>query len=924
MTMQFLASVRRNQRQWMVVLTIMSIFAFLFDDVVRGVQNLSPMAVATFFGVLCAGGMSIIGYGRRHTVAYAVAGFVVGGAAALIGQSYAGPRSHIRTKFGTLTPEAIVKMQQQRMKANQFLAFATDKATNSRFPGMNFGDSSETSMVYFSVMQEEARRQGIAVSNDAVVRFINAATQEALTTEAYRETLREVGLSEAELFSILRTELEAMLVNRLLTPPALNSSAVEQQNQFMAMMRRPPIPNRLALMTPEQLWQNYRKLTVRQALSAAAIPVTEFVKQIPEPGETELRQYFEERKSRVSDDRGNVGFLELPKVKLAYLVAKDLEYFEKNLTGATDQEVADYYEKHKEEYRIFDIPDGPDTSAPDAPADATSPENVLPPVTPPDAPAKPESTPDASKPDAAKPDDSKPSDAKPDAPAADSKSDSKSDSKPESKPEPNPPEPKSESNPEPAKDAKPESTTESPEKSGDSQCAEDPQPAAKADAPAAETPKADAAADKADADKPDAEKPAEPAVPEKPVTEVPATDKSSTDKPAAEKPADPVKPADSVLDLPPPLTGPGVGPGPGGPLPPLMGEAPKKYRALDDDLKLQIREKILLEKAFAEMTKAADAAMAMMDAMNLRYLNAEQAEREKMGATFAADCKKYAEKHGMEYQETRAMTRRDLEMDLDERVGMAFDTRGQSVADAVFETTDRAGKNYRMSLYAPQRADAPNARYAYWKIEEIAERVPDLKEEVTRELVVKEWKFEKARELAEKRAAELADIAKKASGDLAAALSGQSINPNDKTSPSVTVRETPKFTWLRVSQSVPGLGGQIPVESTIDGIDQAGPDFLKLVCQDLANGDVGVGINRPRNTFYVVRVHDRDDSSETGLGLQDLQQAFLKAEFTSFMPTPYDFLAIHNQQMQDSMWHANFTKRFGIEIDPRDGEDETP
>src|SRR5436190_21908140 len=102
MTMQFLASVRRNQRQWMVVLTILSIFAFLFDDVVRGASNLTSNSTALFFSVLCAGLMSIIGYPRKQTMMYGLIGFVAGGAAALVGASFAGAKPLVRTNVGNL------------------------------------------------------------------------------------------------------------------------------------------------------------------------------------------------------------------------------------------------------------------------------------------------------------------------------------------------------------------------------------------------------------------------------------------------------------------------------------------------------------------------------------------------------------------------------------------------------------------------------------------------------------------------------------------------------------------------------------------------------------------------------------------------------------------------------------------------------
>lgn len=156
---------------------------------------------------------------------------------------------------------------------------------------------------------------------------------------------------------------------------------------------------------------------------------------------------------------------------------------------------------------------------------------------------------------------------------------------------------------------------------------------------------------------------------------------------------------------------------------------------------------------------------------------------------------------------------------------------------------------------------------------------------------------------------------KKGEADIAAALSGQTINGTPE-SPVVTVRETPKFSWLRLPQSLPQFGLQRPVESSIEGIDQPGLQFMKTVFEDLGNGDTGITINQSRSTFYAVRVHDRDAATDDGgVGLQTLQAQFLREQFSGFLPTPYEFMAAEVQQMVDARWRDNFKKRFGIEFE---------
>ncbi|MFO1040633.1 MAG: SurA N-terminal domain-containing protein [Planctomycetaceae bacterium] len=859
MTMQFLASVRRNQKQWMVVLTILSIFAFLFDDVVRGANNMTSSSMALFFAVLGAGAMSIIGYSRRHTVMFGAIGFVVFGGAALIGSSFAGPKPVVRTSVGNLTGEQIARMQQQRQKIHRFLAIVGEKiGAPGQIP--NFGDPTQVAMVSHSILRQEARRMGVSVSDEAVNAFLKNATQGKLSKKDYFAALKESEFSEADLFDSIRHELEAQLVGRLMTPPAT-------EDRMLSLFSSGQL-GRVAQLSPEMAWDNFRRLNVRQELSAVAIPVSEFVKQVPEPSDTELLKYFDERKERYGDDRGNPGFREQPKIRLGYLVASDLNLYEKGLSDATDQEVVDYYNAHREEYRIREIPDFPDSTppplkggaesvSPDDPVDATAPANT-PVETPAPAPEKPGS----------------------DAPAKDDK-----------------PAPESQEKTEAQKGEKQEKLKEKADPVNP--CAED--------EPKKEEKDADSKPASDGESKPEAKPEAKPAD-----AEAKSAEKSDVTPPA---PALPSEGEGAKLTPPSSVFGPGN----------FSPMAPPKYRDLNDELKLEIREKLLRDKAFAKMSAAADAAFQFMIDLSLK-LPVNPKEREKATEGLAEKCKKYASEKGLEYIETKAMTYLEMRNSMDDRIGSATEAVSASsgrrnvrtVADIVFES-ETTGRTYRVTTYSPQRADSPKMRYSYWPIEHIASKVPDLKNEATRQLVVDAWKFEKARALAEVRAKELAELVKKMPTDIPAALSGQTIN-GTKDSPVVTVRESSKFSWMRTSQSVPSMGLPRPEESEIDNVEHAGSEFMKLIFEQLGDGDVGVGLNQPKTVFYVVRVHDRDGSGpDGGVALQRLQDQFMKERATAeapkqgfSFPTAYDFLTAEIQNFLDGRWRQSFEKRFAI------------
>ena len=861
---KFTESVRRNQKQWMVVITILAVFSFVFDDLIRGNGggNASGGAVI-FVAVFCAAGMSIIGYPRGKTTEFGLTGLVIGALAAYVGMKSAGPPVVVRTNAGNFTRSDLNLLRHRRQQADRFLMAAVKKIDKGQ-SAPRFGAVDDGSLVSFALLQKEARRMGVSVTDESINQFLSRVTQNKLTSKDYIETLREVSMAESELFNIVRGELEVQLVAQLISTPA-------DAHPTMAQFTRGMYSGRVARQTPEQLWQSFRKLHVRQSLTTVAVPVTDFVMLVPEPTEPELRSFFDKYKNGFGDEQGTPGFLEPPKMRLAYLAVSNLEAYEKQVPEITDQDLVDYYVTNKEFYRVLDLPEPSGSKLPDlrhditsddsAPADATRTENTdNEKAAAPPADAVPEIKTDGDKP------------AVPEQPATPEKSDAPPAKKGTDKEEA------------PCDEEQVVGKKDSP-----------PEAAAKSEAEAAKTVEPPA--------KSEGKSPPAPALP---------SDETPADATAPHSGAGTETPALNSLPLPPPVA---------------------RYRELDEDLKEQIRETILREKAFVKMGETADKALEVMMELSLKYMSLDPKDRDKAAGTYARDLKAYAEQHGLEYTETKEMSRLELMTNLDEPIGNATDpvtgmnaTRTPvSVAEEVFDF-EPSGRGYRLPVFSPRRADTRGSRYSYWKILEVPAKVPDLKDDVVRKKVLDAYKVEKARPLAEKRAKELADMMKDGKADIAAALSGQTINGKTD-SPAATIRETPKFTWLRLPQSLPQFGLQRPVESTIEGIGQPGFSFMKAVFDELGNGDTGVTINSSRTSYFAVRVHDRDGSAAEGEGiatLQDLQTQFSREQFTGFLPTPYEFIGAEIQQIVDNRWRADFSKRHGIEFErtAADGPDE--
>src|SRR5262249_20932600 len=132
-------------------------------------------------------------------------------------------------------------------------------------------------------------------------------------------------------------------------------------------------------------------------------------------------------------------------------------------------------------------------------------------------------------------------------------------------------------------------------------------------------------------------------------------------------------------------------------------------------------------------------------------------------------------------------------------------------------------------LYEPYRAEEGDShRFAFWKVEDVAEHVPTLKDPGVREQAVRGWKIaEFAGKKAKERADALADMVRKSKQTMTEALAGQKVTNSDK-GPAVVVVPPPPFSWFTVqSAAPPGLmSDPQPRLSEITGVTSPDQAFM--------------------------------------------------------------------------------------------------
>ena len=278
----------------MVVVTVLSMISFLFlDDFGRGKGPTSPLGGALIIGCLCAAAMCIIGYTRQKTTEFGIGGFLIGCIVGYIGFG-AIPQNKplVRTSVGNLNRQDFEQMARKRQRANYFLqevARRTESGSSSSFGGID-----DQSLLSYRVHSADAQKMGIRISDEGVNEFLKQISRGRLTAEDFKESLRESRLGESELFDTLKEELSAQLAIQLMEPPAFTATAPPGLAQYV--QNREPL--RYMQSTPQQLWESFQMLNLKQSLQAVAIPVQEFVSEVGEPSATELDSLFKQFSNR--------------------------------------------------------------------------------------------------------------------------------------------------------------------------------------------------------------------------------------------------------------------------------------------------------------------------------------------------------------------------------------------------------------------------------------------------------------------------------------------------------------------------------------------------------------------------------------------------------------------------------------------------
>jgi hypothetical protein len=744
-------------------------------------------------------------YFRKHQKAFlAVAAvlaiflFVIGDAMfGYIGQD-AGPDPNkvvASWKGGKLTAIELESLTQRRHFISQFLQKLMmtgaqrlmEEGGNPMQPSvpnfiLNEGTTAyevNVNVVSTRILADQSRKAGITISDDVINHFLKEVSFRRVSDAEIVGLLQQTrggdvrGLEE-QLFAGLR---ELLLGHTYMTSYSGNIRNV----------------------LPEQRWEDWRRINERISLEVATVATSDFVKDVPDPKESELVAFYEEYKDDIGHQTysvmgtelpsANPGFKQARRVKLSYLLGDVPAWSEKYKDSITEAEIADYYERNK---RTQFVKSG-DTPVFD--------ENLF--------------NPDAGEPASAggETGESSPSASEERTDTPDSDEPAASESEPNETPTP-PGEPASAGG-ETGESAAPADDTETPSEDQSGSAPHQTQFHLAAFQQNEETPTEEAAE----------------------TTEI----ASETEVPSEE--ADDVAPSEGTTPPADDSTTEAAEPAASDETTDTANEEEVEYVPLDE-VRDTIRNKLATDKAVVELKKVMDKIYGELKSEFNPYgfsVVAARSEKKEIPPPPKAltNLKERAAEAGLTSEETVLLTRNEL---ADTAAGKAADVQTQT-RPVWFASFDD------LELYEPLLAqDIDGALYLVTKVEDEPERIPAFKD--IRGDVLRAWKEREAAKLALKKAEELAAEAEKSGDTLATFFIGK---PYD-------VITTDMFSWLTFGttpaemQRGAKLGDAPPLEAI-------GPDFMEKAFE-LKENEVAALLNYDESKAYVFRLDRRESTPE--------------------------------------------------------------
>ena len=186
----------------------------------------------------------------------------------------------------------------------------------------SLGPASMENVVNNWLLARYAEQMGMVTSNQTVNGWLKMITQDTVNAANFQAAFKHHGLSEFQFFELMHDEL----------------AALQLKNMFESS---------LVALTPAQRWEYFRRLKQTAMIEAVPLAVANYLNRIDEPGDEELKAFFEQYKDRYAlPESPEPGFRDPQRIALQYFKAN----VDKFAAGVTEDEIKAHYEKNKTFY----------------------------------------------------------------------------------------------------------------------------------------------------------------------------------------------------------------------------------------------------------------------------------------------------------------------------------------------------------------------------------------------------------------------------------------------------------------------------------------------------------------------------------------------------------------------------------------------
>jgi hypothetical protein len=230
-------------------------------------------------------------------------------------------------KFGKLRQSDVGALMRQRQGVLGVLTDALQMSSPNprmvrQFLEAVFGPATDEAVVNSWLLARYAEYQGVAVSDQTINNFLKEITQDKVSPLDFQTAFKRSGMSEFHFFNAMRDELLAL----------------QLQSMFRAS---------LMATTPAQRWDYFTRVKQQATIEAIAVPAAQYLDRIPDPGDDDLKAFFEEHKTKYPrPDLPDPAFRVPQKIALQFFKADH----DKFAGTVTDEEIKARFEKEKEFY----------------------------------------------------------------------------------------------------------------------------------------------------------------------------------------------------------------------------------------------------------------------------------------------------------------------------------------------------------------------------------------------------------------------------------------------------------------------------------------------------------------------------------------------------------------------------------------------